>query len=513
MFLLLQASASFFDEFRGAVSSVESSFGKLLSDVIYDVKETIDCTLLAVEQVLALGVFGDSSDYEKRCKDASEPPVQPVIVINSQPAPPPVHDTSHEKIVPVLSVAENRQIDTSLLDVDEVLAEVLKKDDTHSQLEGVKLALKNETARLNEISDLLRKQLEELSNEVKDKFKAIDLQTSEPSVESIWNDIKLLHEIEHKHQNTAEAKKISHILDQILSILDANEEDRTTADDYKVKEIMRKLSKQSKDNDLWKDADDYPKDFRDYAKRLFDESRGSTASPDDVKKKPGSGDDKKEKSVSGDDKKGNSVSDDDKKEKSVSDDDKKEKSADSDDDKKEKPADTDEEKKSDSSDDSKDKSDKNDEKKEKPESDDTKKENSESDNDKKDKTDKDDSKKKKEESDNEKIGKPKSDDDNKKKKDDPTTPKPKKRKRKPKTTTTTTTTEKPLTVEELAAEYGSLFDVMPDIDSIHAQQAAESAKNIIEDTKLNDEVMNSLADIKSSKDVRDLFDNLDSLDE
>ncbi|KAI8424352.1 hypothetical protein MSG28_002891 [Choristoneura fumiferana] len=449
--LTLQASASFFDEFRGAVSSVESSFGKLLSDVIYDVKETIDCTLLAVEQVLALGIFGDSSDYENRCRDTSEPPVQPVIVINSQPAPPPVQDTSHEKIVPVLSIAENRQVDTSILDVDEVLAEVLKKDDTHSQLEGVKLALKNETARLNEISDLLRKQLEELSNEVKDKFKAIDLQTSEPSVESIWNDIKLLHEIEHKHQNTAEAKKISHILDQILSILDANEEDRTTADDYKIKEIMRKLSKQSKDNDLWKDADDYPKDFRDYAKRLFDESRGST-SPDDVKKKP---------------------------------------------------ADADEQEKSESSGNSKEKS----------KSDDKKIEKSVSDDDKKDTPDKGDSKKKKAESDDVKIDKAKSDNDNKKKQDEPTTVKPKKRKRKTKATTTTTTTEKPLTVEELAAEYGSLFDVMPDIDSIHAQQAAESAKNIIEDTKLNDEVMNSLADIKSSKGVRDLFDNLDSLDE
>ncbi|XP_063377650.1 FK506-binding protein 5-like [Cydia fagiglandana] len=435
---------------RGAVSSVESSFGKLLNDVIYDVRETIDCTLMAVEQVLALGVFRDPSDYDTRCRgtEAVEQPPPPPVVVATDPPPPVVVATDPPPPVVVatdppppsapeirlleipLTEMENRQIDSSILNVDQILCDILKKEDTHAQLETVKLALINETERLTEISELLKKQLEELSAEVKEKFKAIELQTSEPSVESIWNDIKLLHEIEHKHRNTDEAKKISRVLDQILSILDANEEDRSAADDNKIHEIMRKLSKQTRggDSDIWTDLKNYPKDFREYAKRVFDENR-STLPPDDTTKKP------ELKVVTQRDAEKIDVRDDQTKE-------------------------TNEKDKNNYQTKKADKIDNRDDQTEKPK--------------------------------------------------EVTTVKPKRKRRKPKRTTTTTT-ERPLTVEELAAQYGSLFDVVPDIDSIEDQKALESAQRIIQEDALNIAVMNSIAQMESSKDARNLFDDPDLL--
>lgn len=376
---------------------------------------------MAVEQVLALGVFRDPADYDTRCRGTEaveQPPPPPTAVIATDP--PPAPETHHIEIPPT-------QVDSSILNVDQVLCDVSKKDDPHAQLETVKLALINETERLTEISELLKKQLEELSAEVKEKFKAIELKTSEPSVESIWNDIKLLHEIEHKHENTDDAKKISRVLDQILSILDVNEEDRSSADDYKIQEIMRKLSKHTKggDSDIWTDLKNYPKDFREYAKRVFDENR-STVPPDDRTKKP------------------------------------------------------------------------------EPE------EVTESDSGKID--EKDDQTKKTHETDKKET---QTKNTNKMdKKDDQTEEtkvitlvKHKRKRRKPKRTTTTTS-ERPLTIEELAAQYGSLFDVMPDIDSIENKKALESAKSIIRDNELNRAVLNSL---ESSKDAHDLFDDPDLL--
>ncbi|XP_063532866.1 uncharacterized protein LOC134743406 [Cydia strobilella] len=384
---------------------------------------------MAVEQVLASGVFRDPSDYDTRCKgteavEQPPPPPPPPVVVATDPPPPPAPETRHIEIP--LTKMEHRQVDSSILNVDQVLCDVLKKDDTHAQLETIKLTLINETERLTEISELLKKQLEELSAEVKAKFKAIELQTSEPSVESIWNDIKLLHEIEHKHKNTEDAKKISRVLDQILSILDANEEDRSAANDNKIHEIMRKLSKQTRggDSDIWTDLKNYPKDFREYAKRVFDENR-STFPPDDTTKKPES--DKVTESDAG----------------KINEKDVQTKKTDETVKKKDQTKNTDE-------------------------------------------TDKKD----------DHTGKPK----------DVTTVKPKRKTRKPKTTTTTI--DRPLTVEELAAQYGSLFDVMPDIDSIENKKAFESAKSIIQEDALNNAVMNSLAKMESSKDARDLFDTL-----
>ncbi|XP_063619653.1 uncharacterized protein LOC134792315 [Cydia splendana] len=450
--LVMQTSASFFDEMRGAVSSVESSFENLLNDVIYDVRETIDCTLMAVEQMLALGVFRDPSDYDKRCRGTEaveQPPPPPPLVVATDPPPPVVVATDPPPPVMVttdpppppapetrlieipLTKMEHRQVDSSILNVDQVLCDILKKDDIHAQLETVKLALINETERLTEISELLKKQLEELSAEVKEKFKAIELQTSEPSVESIWNDIKLLHKIEHKHKNTDDAKKISRVLDQILSILDSNKEDRSAADDNKIHEIMLKLSKQTRDgdSDIWTDLKNYPKDFREYAKRVFDENR-STLPLDDTTKKP-----ELKKVIESDagkidvkvilqTKKINET-------------------------------------------------DKN--------------------NDQTKKTDNIDNK-----------------DDQTEKPKEVTTVKLKRKTRKPKRTTTTTT-ERPLTVEELAAQYGSLFDVVPDIDSIENHKALESSKRIMQDDALNTAVMNSISQMESSKDARYLFDDPDLL--
>ncbi|KAL4716654.1 hypothetical protein ACJJTC_008289 [Scirpophaga incertulas] len=72
LILLTQVSGSFFDDSGGGVTSWAENLENFVSDVIYDVRETIDCSILAVKQVLALGNFADLSYYNKNCRPTDD---------------------------------------------------------------------------------------------------------------------------------------------------------------------------------------------------------------------------------------------------------------------------------------------------------------------------------------------------------------------------------------------------------------------------------------------------------
>ncbi|XP_053604029.1 uncharacterized protein LOC128671528 [Plodia interpunctella] len=206
-----QTSASFFEEFRGAMHNVQHSFGRLLSDVYSDVSQTIGCTLLAVKQVLALDhSFHESSDYNHRCRGLS-----PAVT-------PQVPKTNKENL-------PYRYIDT--INANDELGDIENK-------------FKTETDRLLAISTLLKHEVDNIPNDIKIQFQ-FNSEPREP-VDSIWQNLKILHDVEHSNKNYARASEIHQVLDKALNIMNIKTTEVNESDDDKIKTIVKDLEKNSK---------------------------------------------------------------------------------------------------------------------------------------------------------------------------------------------------------------------------------------------------------------------------
>ncbi|GBP52843.1 hypothetical protein EVAR_39006_1 [Eumeta japonica] len=68
--LLVQIGfCKFMEDTDRVMANTETSFSRLLSDVITDKKDVIDCTVLAVEQALLSGPSDSTSEYQRNCVD------------------------------------------------------------------------------------------------------------------------------------------------------------------------------------------------------------------------------------------------------------------------------------------------------------------------------------------------------------------------------------------------------------------------------------------------------------
>lgn len=200
------------------MSSVENSFGKLLSDVVTDVRETIGCTILAVKQVLALGgIYNESSDYDERCRGVKGANIQDK---NENPIITPFQSKSTEK---PLSERVSEQIEDSISSVHNTMFEVIDSNNAYKSIVKAKANIAHERNRLSEISSLLRHELANISEDVKRELRKIESYSNHPTVDGIWSEIKALHQIELSHENTPEATEIHHILNEIVSILHGDE--------------------------------------------------------------------------------------------------------------------------------------------------------------------------------------------------------------------------------------------------------------------------------------------------
>ncbi|XP_059046075.1 uncharacterized protein LOC131841767 [Achroia grisella] len=233
--------ASFFDEFRGAVSSVEDSFGKLVSDVVTDVSETIGCTILAVKQVLSLNpVFHETSDYDKRCRGSTDQST--VTEVNTSFSPQIKIGNVNERY---LSDGLSQQIKESIVQANETGFNLIERHDAHKKIETMEGILQNEKNRLLEISNLFKRGFDHMPHEIRIKFHNKHSTSDEPTIESIWRDLKILREIEHNNKNSQEAKEVRHVLDEALDILNLNKPDVNTSDDDKIKNIVSDLESES----------------------------------------------------------------------------------------------------------------------------------------------------------------------------------------------------------------------------------------------------------------------------
>ncbi|KAM3967202.1 uncharacterized protein ACR2FA_011543 [Aphomia sociella] len=281
------------------MSSVEDSFGKLVNDVVTDVSETIGCTILAVKQVLSLnGDFNESSDYNKRCRGATDQSTVREVDGSYSPQ----FAVSHKK-ASQLSDGLSQEIKESMMKANETGFNLINKHDAHHEIETVESMLKNEKNQLSEISSLFRRGFEHLPKNLRLKFGYMEKSVMEkPTIENIWHDIKILREIEHDNKDSPEAKEVHQVLDEALDILNINGTQTDISDDDKIKTIVKGLERESRSTlenienqfDLWekeeiKDSEDIKNiipnnseennntlSFKDFALNMLKDKREST---------------------------------------------------------------------------------------------------------------------------------------------------------------------------------------------------------------------------------------------
>nr|XP_049694859.1 putative leucine-rich repeat-containing protein DDB_G0290503 [Helicoverpa armigera] len=242
--LFTQVSASFFDVFQGAVLSVQNSFGKLLSDVVTDVKDTVDCTILAVEHVLSLSEDATIRYYDK-CGQGTNQTTQndpkqseslPKMEVSIKFPP---SEEYFQKIIPA-------EIDAR---INETLSKVLEDYKPHNNLLSIENVLAKESEQLADVSDLVKKEMKKLSNEVTADLEHIKQRDSGPSVDTILEEIKVLEKSEQNARNASEAVEIHQVIDEVLDKLDAIEATEANEND-KLEEILRDLENNSNNSFL-----------------------------------------------------------------------------------------------------------------------------------------------------------------------------------------------------------------------------------------------------------------------
>lgn len=233
-----------------------------------DVRDTIDCTILAVEKVFSFGgIFRHPSDYEKRCKgdaqqNTSPPEVPPSEVRYDSYTPAETQNAaaiSHE-IADDVKKELSRELDATMSNVNQTINELFDVSGAHREVENVEIALKNDTNRLTEISALLNKEINDLSGTIKSQFENLNLDRKKSTVDDVLKEIKLLQEVEYSNKNAKATNKIRQVFDEVLGVLNAEKSAKTLSNEDEVKEIIKDLKSMSQDTDINKDVTQWKKD-------------------------------------------------------------------------------------------------------------------------------------------------------------------------------------------------------------------------------------------------------------
>ncbi|XP_052740756.1 uncharacterized protein LOC112050838 [Bicyclus anynana] len=235
----LQARASFLDDFRSAISNINQGFGKLVGDVVTDVKDTLYCTISAVEQVLVQnGLLDKRTLYNQKCKGI-EKPIQQTLT---------PRDATHIKTVRKHSVIHHKhstrrishESARSVQNVNETIINVLGD---RMDLKNVSDTLANETNRLSEIRKLLRQESENISKNIKDGIKKFNIDNNKSTVESILEEIKFLNEFRRNSKNDTEVNELRRILDKVTDEMQSKTQNIFDAHNFKqLKKEIQQIS-------------------------------------------------------------------------------------------------------------------------------------------------------------------------------------------------------------------------------------------------------------------------------
>lgn len=305
---LFQAYASFLDDVREIFKPLEYSVENVVTDVVHDLQETIDCTIMAVENVFSLGgMFAINPEYERRCKsvtkDLAVTPTAQDTYFTQQTETSNAHRLLTSKEMPRgnenTTNEISKHIKESLADASPRIQLIIEKNDAQKRIQNANSFIKNETDRLVVISRMIRQELDNLSTETKTKFNIHDIDLEHVSVHQILGEIGALYKLEQSDKSSSQANEIRHLFDKILDILRVNTTGRRVySDDDEVKEILKNLEKTENDtltnieeklsvwtegdlkktivhneniNKLQKEIDNIPKTFQDIAKKIFDQ--------------------------------------------------------------------------------------------------------------------------------------------------------------------------------------------------------------------------------------------------
>ncbi|XP_022114137.2 uncharacterized protein LOC110992572 [Pieris rapae] len=242
-FVIVQVSGSFYDELQGAMHSVQHGFGKLLSDVVIDVTDTVHCTISAVEHVLTLnGLMKNKSSYGHKCRN------EPLLLIGRY------SDDPLENFLKSRDAIEGKrfghEIHKSISNVNTTLTRALDHHSGRQKIDSISKVLKHETEQLTKVSNMLRNELHSISRNVNS-----ELEKFGPDITpSVWTEIEEERNLEKQIDNSRPAR-----IDAANS--DPSNQRNSYTDAKREFDHMRDAVGQSSP------SEDLPKTFRDVAER------------------------------------------------------------------------------------------------------------------------------------------------------------------------------------------------------------------------------------------------------
>lgn len=224
------------------MSNVERGFEKLITDVVTDVADTLHCTLSAVEQVLVLkGVLDKTSAYNYRCRGLPQHTVSPFSLTDRGVRRPLDKFKNH-------NFPSHRELSTRHNISMELGRSIANTNKTINNTIGHKSKiLHDDTLRLVEISDLLKKEVAKLSNNIKIKIEDVNY-VDRNSVESLWGKIKTLHDIQRNSKNPSEIKEVRNVLDTVVNKFDLPSDNHEATGNYDMDDIKNQLERFSTTN-------------------------------------------------------------------------------------------------------------------------------------------------------------------------------------------------------------------------------------------------------------------------
>ncbi|CAG4919300.1 unnamed protein product [Colias eurytheme] len=238
------------------MSSVQHGFGKLLSDVVYDVTDTVHCTISAVEHVLTLnGLIKTKSVYGHRCRDGPLPPIETR------------DDDPLENFLRTRDALEEQTfgeapnlLHSSIDRVNKTLSHVLDNQVSQRKMDSISKVLKDETAQLTKVSNILRQELNSISKNVN-----AELNNLEPS---LWTE----REAESKNPEPNIEIPIQTVLSH-----EKHEENNEKKTENEAHDTYNEAKEQFEHiRDQQTAFNDFPTNFRDIARNIRDKSYEDT---------------------------------------------------------------------------------------------------------------------------------------------------------------------------------------------------------------------------------------------
>lgn len=144
------------------------------------------------------------------------------------------------------------ELGKSIANVNKTINDILRYPQGNSNFQIVSQTMKNQTNRLTEISEILRRELENISRNVNFEIKKLHLDRRKLNEESLWEQFKTLYDVQKSSKNSTEVSEIRKVLDNIVVKLHLNADTTKVLGNYDLKEIRKKLQKYSDSDDKLK---------------------------------------------------------------------------------------------------------------------------------------------------------------------------------------------------------------------------------------------------------------------